>query len=347
MKLKGWWLMGLFSFLNLFSGCDAAAINKNATEFDWYASDSGPKNYPMEIIRGSFIYKGKSDGLYIPNGRTLYNGWGTSISMHVVGPEKKPLPDRLEINFYSYAEKQFYRGNFDLPYEKILLMFRAGKSDGSYGAVVVGVAPGGAVSVWLEGKKQTEVFFGQAEKYDVLSFPTFGLPFETKEQSDAYIAKQLVNVLKADELESLKKNGIPFGTWARYRKLYKWIPTYTKGKESTDKEMFVNYINGEKNKIPTRLSEEEENTLRPLPRNLKFSSNVNGESFFYIITFDEFELMDSFEKLGANNEKVYIEFDPQTPRENLKIRLYNIETKDKEAIKEYIELKKFHVKPTN
>lgn len=52
------------------------------------------------------------------------------------------------------------------------------------------------------------------------------------------------------------------------------------------------------------------------------------------------QLMSAFEKLGANGEKVYIEFDAQMPRENMKIRLYN----DKEA-RDVIELKKFYVKP--
>jgi hypothetical protein len=322
-------IAGFASFLYLITGCNA--MNKNATEFDWYATESAPDHYPMEIIRGTFIYKGKSDGLYIPSGGTLNNGWGTSISMHVVGPDKKPLPDRLDINFYSYAEKQFYRGSFDLPYEEILALFRQANIDRPgkpyYSSIMVGVTPGGTVSVWVNGAFTKEVFFGQAEKYDMLPFPTFGLPFKTKEESDAYIEKQLVNVLTPEELESLKKNGIPFGTWARARKLYTWIPVYTKGKESTDKEMFVDYINGEKNKMPTRLKEDEF-IPRALPKDLQFSSKVNGESFFYIIHFDEYELMNAFEKLGEHGEKVYIEFDPQLPRPNTKIRIHN----DKESI---------------
>lgn len=309
---------------------------RNATEFDWYATESSPRLYPMEIIEGTFYYKGQNTGRYIPSGGTLFYGWGKSVSMHVGEPNKRPLPDRLEIKFYSYAEKQFYKGTFDLPYEEILSLFRQANIDRPgkpyYRSIMAGIAPGGAVSVWVNGAYTKEVFFGQAEKYDVLPYPTFGIPLDSKEASDAYIAKQIKNVLKPEELEALQRDGIPFGLWSRYRNLYKWIPVYTKGKESTDKEMFIDFLNGEKYKVPTRFSEEEENIPKPLPRDLQFSSKVNGEEFFYIIHFDEFELMEAFEKLGKNGEKVYIEFDPQLPRPQTRIRVYN----DKESI----ELKK-------
>lgn len=48
-------------------------------------------------------------------------------------------------------------------------------------------------------------FFGQAEKIDVDPSNGFNLPFDSKAESDAYIQKQLINVLDASELESLKK----------------------------------------------------------------------------------------------------------------------------------------------
>jgi hypothetical protein len=75
---------------------------------------------------------------------------------------------------------------------------------------------------------------------------------------------------------------------------------------------------------------------RPLPRTLKFSAPVGQESYYFIVNFDEFELMDAFEKLGARGEKVYLEFEPRVPRKNMKIRVYN----DKQSI----ELIKFKIK---
>ena len=328
----------LISTLIFLTSC-GDAMNK-ATEFEWHATESAPEHYPMEIRQGTFYYKGQDQGLYIPSGGTLYAGWGEMNSMHVTGPDKKPLPDRVEVTFFSYAEKQFYHGKFDLPYGQILALFREAykedPDDPYYNGIMVGIAPGGAVSVWLKGARIKEVFFGQAEKMDIDPADGFNLPFDSKAESDAYLAKQLVNVLEPEELESLKKNGIPFGTWARYRKLYRWAPAYKDGKISIDKAMPVQYLNGERNWMPTILTDEMANTPRPLPSALKFRASVGSESLYYIIRFEEFELMDAFEKLGAQGEKVTIEFDARVPRQLMKIRVYND--------KEFIELKKTYIK---
>src|SRR5690625_7837107 len=89
------------------------------------------------------------------------------VSSHIVGPELKPVPDKLHIKYFSYLEDQCYEGNFDLPSDEILSLFREGSrntDEPNYYRIMVGVAPGGAVSVWLKGEiKTTEVFFGKAE----------------------------------------------------------------------------------------------------------------------------------------------------------------------------------------
>ena len=201
-----------------------------------------------------------------------------------------------------------------------------------YDGIMVGIAPGGAVSVWLEGTRVKEVFFGQATKVDINPSNGFSLPFDSKAESDDYIQGVLTDVLNSEELASLKKNGVPFGTWARYRNLYRWVPAYKGGKAPTDLEMSVRFLNGERDRMTTILTDAMANTLRPLPRRLKFSATIGDETILYILHFEEFELMDAFEKLGANGEKVYIEFDPRLPRPQTKIRVHN----DRESI----ELKK-------
>lgn len=331
MMVKKFLTTSLTSLFVFFTGC-GNGMGKNATEFEWHATDSAPEHYPMEIRQGDFIYHDKSGSLYIPTGATLRSGWGEMVSRHVTGPTKKPLPGALDIYFFSYTENQFYHGQFDLPYDKILALFRAGVEERPerpiYNGIMVGVAPGGAVSVWLKGGRTTEVFFGQAEKVGIDPGKGFDLPFDSKIEADAYAKQVLIDTLTPDELESLKKDGVPFGTWARYRNLYKWVPAYKDGKISSDTKMMATYLNGEWNWMPTLLTEAVENIPRPLPRHLEFSVDIGTESIFYIITFEEFELMSAFEKLGKDGEKVYIEFDAQIPRQNMKIRVYN----EKESI---------------
>ena len=314
--------------LQLVTGCKYD-MSENVTKFEWDASESAPKHYPMEIIRGEFIYKGETErGLYIPSGGTLIAGWGRPISSHVTGEKYKPLPDKLDITFFSYAEKQFYHGKFDLPYENILKYFQTGVADNpvqpTYSSIMAGIAPGGIVAVWVIGTGgYHEVFFGQAEKVTLNPSAAFALPFESKAQSDEYIHEGLIEVLKPEEIDDLKTNGIPFGLWARYRKQYQWDVRLTKEFELTYVDS--DYLNGERD------GDNEGNSgmaVRPVPKEVAFKTVINGERNIFIVTFDEIEIMDAFEKLGSNNQKVYLEFVPRIPRKSLKARIYN----DKESI---------------
>lgn len=317
---------------SLISGCDHVMSN-NKTKFEWDATESAPKHYPMEIIDGDFIYKGEaSRGLYIPSGGTLTAGWGKPISSHVTGEKYKFLPDRLKITYFSYAENQFYHGEFKLPYDRILALFKEGVAANTehpvYSSLMAGIAPGGAVSVWVIGSGgYIEVFFGLAEKIDMEPSRAFSLPFKDKAQSDKYVVDGLVESITAEELVHLKKNGIPFGLWARYRNHYEWEPVLSEGFSLTS--VSFEFLNGERYNKTGMLS-------RPVPKEIRFKTIINDKRRIFIIYFDEFEIMDAFEKLGANNQKVYLEFEPRLPRENTRVRIYN----DKESIT----LKKFKSK---
>src|SRR5690606_26482489 len=121
--------------------------------------------------------------------------WGQMVSSHLVGPDLKPLPDRLEITFFSFLENQHYQGTFDLPYDDILAMFREGENpegDPTYDRIMVGVAPGGTVAVWLMGvAKTTEVFLGKADPVD-LDLMAFG---EKIRDRDAYVQAELEDTI--------------------------------------------------------------------------------------------------------------------------------------------------------
>jgi hypothetical protein len=293
----------------------------------------------MEVRWGEFRYHGtENTGLLIPSGGTLTQGWGRSFSAYVVGPEFKPLPDRVEVTFYSYAEKQFYYGKFDLPYEKILKLFQQRQKDfpdKPYNSILLGIAPGGVVTVWLHGAVTTEIFFGYAEKREIDPGRGFGLPLKSKEQSDEYVESALAEAVTPEQLAYIKKYGPPFGAWERFRKLYKWRPVYKDGKVPFKSDMPADFINGEYYRIPTQFTDEYANTPKPLLKETNFRA-LGPEGPVYTIKFDEMELIEIFEKLGGKGELVHLEFDPRIPRHHMKIRAYN----DKESI----EFKKVHIK---
>ena len=316
----------------------------NTDKFEWLATESAPKHYPMEIIQGTFYYHGENSGLYIPYGGTLKKGWGQGISNHHVGEKFKPLPDRLKIVFFSYTEKQFYKGEFNLPYDKILALFRDGVEHPTdfgngqtrpvYSYMMAGIAPGGAVAVWVAGKKQHEVFFGQAEKINLNPVEAFKVPFKDQQDADKFMEDGLVEALGPEKLASLKKDGIPFGLWGRYRNLYRWLPIASVGHRLQNLDVYN--LNGEYFGEWDLTVTKDHDKLLPVPRMLSFRSE---DRTLYTVTMDEFEIMDAFEKLGANGKKIYLEFEPRLPRDTIKARLYN----DKESI----ELKKFISKPPN
>jgi hypothetical protein len=316
-------------------------MGKNDTKFDWGATESAPKHYPMKIIRGTFIYHGEvEEGLYVPSGGTLKKGWGQPISSHQVGDEFKPLPDRLKIYFFSLAERQFYEGEFALPYDRILALFREGVANAKvlhdrdlpiYTKIMVGVAPGGTVAVWVTGQDRKEVFFGQANKVELNPSAAFGVPLKDKVDTDSFMQEILEANTTPEERESIKKDGIPFGLWARYRNLYDWSPTFTAGHHP--EKVDANYLNGEYVLDWNLADKKELNKLRPVPSSVSFITMLNGKKTIFIVHPEEFETMEAFEKLGANGKKVFMEFDPRLPRTQIKIRVYN----DKESI----ELKKF------
>ncbi len=345
--------MGLFSFISFFSGCGAAMSKdpSKVTNFKWYAVATAPRDYPMEVISGTFFCKGMNAGINIPSGGTLTTGWGESASAYVGSDEVPPLPDRVQVKFYSYVEKQVYEAEFALPYDLILAKFQQQMkeypNENNYSSFLLGIAPGGAMSVWLEGTRVIEVFFGQAKKVEMTPSAAFDLPFKSKEQSDDYIDSALGDSVTPEQLAYIKTHGAPIGIWARYRHLYKWSPVYKEGKNATDSEMTALYLNGERYDAPTYFNDELAKTPKPLPIQLKFSAQATkDEAPFYVIDFEPVELMEAFEKLGAHGEKVYIEFDAQVPVTNMKIRVYNdTKPKDAKTPKEFIELKKFKVDP--
>ncbi|MFK5948893.1 MAG: DUF2931 family protein, partial [Methylococcales bacterium] len=323
-----YWKSGIASLLLILTGNSQAMSNN--TKFDWRATESAPQHYPMEVIQGKFYFHGSNKGVSIPSGGTLSAGWGQGISNHHLGAGPQDLPDRLKIIYFSYAEKEFYMGDFELPYEKIIELFQDGvinprvypngKSLPIYTKMMVGIAPGGEVSVWVSGQRIIEVFFGKAEKIKLDPGKAFDLPFKSQQAATDYINKQLINTLKPEELDSLKNHGIPFGLWSRYRKQFNYAPIASVG--NSIQNLDAVFLNGEFYGEWDFSKKKEEAVNLPVPASVSFRSS---DRTLYEIKFDEFEIMDAFEKLGSKGKKIFIEFDPHLPRTKIKIRVFNDE----------------------
>ena len=285
------------AFGSLLPACGGAPV----TKFDWLATESAPKNFPMEIVHGSFI---APDGysLYIPNEKTIHYGWGSMVSSHVVGPDLKSLPSRMEIEFFSYTENIFYKGEFDLPYDTIVRLFNEGyyssKKEGrtTYKRIMAGVAPGGSVAVWLFGtNKKTEVFFGKAEKTQ--DIPWARIYDGSEITREEFIHKNLKDTIGIENINALKQNGIPFELWDSYRVHYPWQPVII----ADNPPPFIHgifYFNGEEDNLRYPLDEPAPSTLRPIPKRLYYIwDNPDGKVSYPKFNFDEAEMFAAFKRL--------------------------------------------------
>ena len=340
-RLAGYTWVLLTSLLAGIKGTTMAAMIDIAEsdKFDWLASEGAPELYPMEIIVGHF-YNPAGGSLYIPNKATLHHGWGKGWSNHIVGADLKPLPNRLSVYFFSYMENKFYSGEFDLPYEKILSLFKTGyysprkKEKVTYHKIVAGVAPGGHVSVWLVGiHKTTEVFSGQAKEEPGNWASINRNPDISREE---YIRLVIEETLSTEEIQSIKKNGIPIGLWERYRTRYHWQPLLT-GMALRDGLIDeIEYYNGEKDYLYYPLDKKTAAQTRAVPSHL-YLVWERGERPDRVIKikFNEAEIFAAFKKLGANNAalKLELKMEKTDTANRLTIWLHN--EKDNVQLKKY------------
>ncbi len=310
-------------------------------KFEWQATESAPRNYVMTIIGGNLSYHDDSGSLYVPDKSNIDHGWGKGASSHIVGPDRKPLPKRLAIGFFSYTENQFYEGIFDLPYDKILKMFQDGyysPNEGgevTYQQVVVGVAPGGAVAVWLRGiDKTTEVFFGQAEKIEGRWGSLTNATHITREE---YVRKSILYSLKTPEaVAALHQNGVPIGLWNTYRTRYLWQPVLTGIQLKKGLINHVQYFNGERDYLNYPLEAAIAASTRAVPKELHFVGappGATGKPKLVELYFNEAEIFDAFKKLGPNNQPLQLEIRNEVIDGNNKFTIWLRNDKDKIELK--------------
>lgn len=302
-------------------------------KYKWQASESAPKNFPMKIVSGTLTTI-TNDLIYIPANSKIHLGWGLAISSHIVGDVLKSLPVKLQITFFSYTENIFYKGEFDLPYDKILALFKTGyysqniDADTTYTRIVTGVAPGGNVSVWLVGpNKTTQVFFGTAVKVDIDWRVINDNPNYSREE---YVRLGVEEALSYEALHTLHDYGVPIKKWLIYQQKYLWNPKII-GMELRDK--FINtvtYFNGELDYIYYPIKTESNKAKRAVPKDIRFVwKETNEQNTLYEIFFDESEIFDVFEKLNGSNDILELEIklikDNNQKKLSVALKNYNLD----------------------
>ena len=322
------WLF-LFLPLQLASCQNHNSNNKdmNEPEYEWGISVNAPIGYPIHV------YAGKVGPQYIISElwcSTEEPDWGSAYANE--GNDPKELPKDIDIVWFSFIENCFYNLQAPLDYEKIEKLFKEGFEQRirygelrhtTYNGLVVGLAPGGTVVVWV-GKGYspiTEVGRFQASR----TYLTETSDMDSHERLifDKEYRKSLATAPNIVPLEVQKANEgkpIPYNLWDRYAETqYRWYPTF----EIPDGKMgdvFFQYWNGEANTIfytdlePTT---ERETILKPkvcqepigkLPLYKEISINYkafDGIKYAATITFDWEQSAETYRKVfGEHTEEV-------------------------------------------
>ena len=272
--------------------------------FDWLPTECAPKDYPARIVRGTLLF-GDGGSVPIPGDQLINNGWGAVGSTHIVGPSLKPVPVQLELRWFSYLEDRFYAGRFELPSARMLELFGAGAASPrpgprlKYDTVIVGVAPGGDVSVWMGAQRiVTEVATYRAAVAElswtaVLDNP--GIP------RAKYIADALKEALPAEVLKRVTGTPVPAGRWgAVYARRLPWTPRLRGTLAATD--LWVRCFNGEHEWLDlsgTRKDVDSPPLTRGVPRELTLTwRHGSGADLRSVVTLDEREVFAAFAKLA-------------------------------------------------
>ena len=203
-------------------------------EYDWGVAVNTPIGYPIRF------YAARVGST--PIVRELYSiteepDWGCAAGYESTSMDK--LPKNVDMVWLSLKEDCFYRLKTAIDYEKVAKLFREGFNQRvpngevrhkTYDTIVVGIAPGGVVVLWVGYGylPLTEIGRYQAEKI-ALREPE-GLDNHQKLIFDKEYAKRLLTnntIIPEDFREANKNKPIPFGLWDSYRdNQYQWYPTF-------------------------------------------------------------------------------------------------------------------------
>jgi Protein of unknown function (DUF2931) len=300
-------------------------------KFAWLPTECAPELYPANIVSASFIL---ADGQKAPIMGTdpIKYGWGEHGTTAAIGDEQKSMPVKLEITWLSYTESKFYSGTFDLPTDKIAKLFEQGYihpytlKHTTYDSMVVGMAPGGVVVVWIQGtNNQVEIGRYQGRPSNITMAQFIEVKGYSRDMPQDL--PLLVNSIMKDEPEAnanLKAKGLQLGLWDTYREKFnlKPIVSFEQSHNAKVTELYLHFYNGEQEDLVAEALQKPDYVKRARVKNLriKWTDDWAGKKQKYLleIKFDETELFKAYKDVygddGAQPADLLIQINPGNNR---------------------------------
>ena len=320
-------------------------------KYNWGIAVNTPIGYPIRFYAGRVGGMSIIDEIYTT---TEEPDWGEAFSYENTSLET--LPKDIDMVWLSYKEDCFYRLKTAIDYEKVAKLFREGFDERvpngevrhkTYDTIVVGIAPGGVVVLWVGYGylPLTEIGRYQAEKI-ALREPE-GLDNHQKLIFSKKDREEVLNsntIIPEDFREANKNKPIPFGLWDSYRDTqYQWYPTF-EVPEGKMGDVGYRYWNGEAGTtLYTDFNSymgkqdifylEESIQKRPLFKNLLFYYKTqNGQKYLAELSFDWEAVVAAYKKVfGEDADKVTAHLDIRINRENTYLTVRLVGDNGKEA----------------
>ena len=267
-----------------------------------YASGiCAPKLYPVRVHRGDFYTK--DDWLPMPNGGIVEDGWGDN-GMNM--SRSNIIPTGFRITYFSYMENKFYKGDFILPADKIKGLFKEGMIDyltkeyDTYDAMIVGMAPGGVLVVWMQGvDKQVEIGRYQATETD-MEWEHF-IP-KTGYTREIFVSRLIER--RPEAIANFKKNGLMLGLWDTYRIKYNWRPKFEFPEGSKVEGFELRMYNGEYNFIWGDALVKNNYEKQAITKSIDLLwADETGQDFGADIYFDEAEIFEAYKLIYRDDKE--------------------------------------------
>ncbi|WP_304335981.1 DUF2931 family protein [Capnocytophaga leadbetteri] len=329
--------------------------NANAQpEYEWGVAVNTPIGYPIRF------YAGRVGGMSIIGelySETREPDWGCAFGYESTSMDK--LPKNVDMVWLSLKEDCFYRLKTAIDYEKVAKLFKEGFderfSNGkmnhtTYNTVVVGIAPGGVVVLWVGYGyfPIKEIGRYQAEKI-ALKEPE-GLDNHQRLIFDKEYAKRLLTnntIIPEDFREANKDKPIPFGLWDSYRDhQYQWYPTfeipngrigdvdYQYWNGEADTFFFTDFVALEEHKDVFAPKELYHNIRKlPLFKEIRFTYKAeDGIKYGVGLQFDWEDILATYKKVfGEHPEEVKAHLDIRINRDNTYLTVCLVGDNGKEA----------------
>ncbi|GAB3638338.1 hypothetical protein GCM10027422_39280 [Hymenobacter arcticus] len=308
-----------------------APLSRADGKFALSATPGTADGYPARYEEARFITPG-GGSFPVPYGHLLKGNWGGSAIYWAVGDELQPVPESLEIRWFSYPENKFYEGHFPMPQAHLRTLLERGlweretKSHFTYSTLNVCVVPGGIVVVWLSAGQSNKVLIGRYQAHEIA--------YDYDRFRPGVDRAAAVRETKAT-LSAAVKHEIATGTlsskkWDAYLRQYPWKLEFSRPLTLT--RFAMGFFDAEAIGDPSSADAAVQAQLvlapspKPVPKTamLYVAGPYGRQRLFKLVPFDETETLAAFQTLHAQHPKdvitLYVDTDERLSKATLSLR---------------------------